>query len=147
MVSANAEADSTSSSRIMTEVSGIKIPSASPIFLTEIGVHVLVGLVCVIAGIVAMLSEKQEGRHTMLGTIYFWSLAAVTNTPLGGVLEGGLSKKARIFARLRSRESMDDLTLPLKSPKLAIDVRPTVSALRCFHTSSSGFRSGEYGGR
>jgi hypothetical protein len=70
-------ANSTSSSHIMMEVLGIKIPSASPIFLTVIGLHVLVGLVCVIAGIVAMLSEKRKGRHTTLGTIYFWCLAAV----------------------------------------------------------------------
>jgi uncharacterized membrane protein len=70
-------ANSTSSSHIMTEVFGIKIPSASPIFLTVIGLHVLVGLVCVIAGIVAMPSEKRKGRHTTLGTIYFWCLAAV----------------------------------------------------------------------
>ena len=35
------------------------------------------GLVCVVAGIVAMLSRKQGGRHPQAGTIYYWALAIV----------------------------------------------------------------------
>src|SRR5271157_3487141 len=38
---------------------------------------------------------------------------------------------------------MDARTLALKSALSVIVMRPTVSALRCFHTSSSGLRSGE----
>jgi hypothetical protein len=37
-------------------------------------------LVCVIAGVVAMLSRKQSGRHPLAGTIYYWSLAIVAAT-------------------------------------------------------------------
>jgi hypothetical protein len=33
--------------------------------------------------------------------------------------------------------------LLLKSALLVVTMRPTVSALRCFHTNSSGLRSGE----
>ena len=60
-----------------TVVAGIPIPSTSPLFLAVVGLHVLVGLVCVIAGAIAMLSPKRIGRHPTFGTIYFWSLAAV----------------------------------------------------------------------
>jgi hypothetical protein len=58
-------------------VAGIPIPSASPTFLAIVGFHVLAGLVCVIAGAVAMLSPKGRGRHSDFGRVYFWGLAAV----------------------------------------------------------------------
>ena len=50
---------------------GIPIPSTSPTFLIVVALHVLVGLVCVIAGAVAMLSPKRSGRHPTFGTIYY----------------------------------------------------------------------------
>jgi hypothetical protein len=58
-------------------VAGIPIPSTSPVFLAVVGLHVLVGLVCVIAGAVAMLSPKRAGRHPTFGTIYYWGLVVV----------------------------------------------------------------------
>jgi uncharacterized membrane protein len=58
-------------------VAGLPIPSTSPIFLTVVGLHVLVGLLCVVAGAIAMLSPKRSGRHPTFGTIYYWSLVAV----------------------------------------------------------------------
>jgi hypothetical protein len=60
-----------------TIVAGIAVPSTSPVFLTVVGVHVLIGLACVIAGAVAMLSPKRSGRHPEFGNIYFWSLTAL----------------------------------------------------------------------
>jgi len=42
-----------------------------------VGLHVLVGLVCVVAGAIAMLSPKRSGRHPTFGAIYYWSLVAV----------------------------------------------------------------------
>lgn len=60
-----------------TVVLGIPIPSTSPTFLAIVALHVLVGLVCVIAGAVAMLSPKRSGRHPIFGTIYYWSLVVV----------------------------------------------------------------------
>jgi uncharacterized membrane protein len=59
-------------------VAGIPLPSDAPLFLAFIAVHVAAGLVCVIAGTVAMLSPKQSGRHPQAGTIYYWSLAMVS---------------------------------------------------------------------
>jgi hypothetical protein len=60
-----------------TVVLGIPIPSTSPIFLTVVALHVLVGLVCVLAGAIAMLSPKCSGRHPTFGTIYYWALVVV----------------------------------------------------------------------
>ena len=62
-------------------------------------------------------------------------------------MSDGFWKKDRIFSALRCKESMDDFTFFLKSARLVMEARPTVSALRCFQTNSSGLRSGEYGGR
>jgi hypothetical protein len=56
---------------------GIPIPSSSPFFLTTLAVHVMAGLVCVIAGGVAMLSPKRAGRHPSAGAVYYWSLVVV----------------------------------------------------------------------
>jgi hypothetical protein len=56
---------------------GIPIPSSSPVFLALVTGHVVVGLGCVIAGLVAMLSPKRPGRHPTAGTLYYWSLALV----------------------------------------------------------------------
>jgi hypothetical protein len=60
-----------------TVVLGIPIPSSSPGFLWLVGVHVAAGVVCVVAGIVAMLSTKRAGRHPLAGTVYYWSLLVV----------------------------------------------------------------------
>jgi hypothetical protein len=60
-----------------TVIAGVEVPSASPLFLGVVGIHVLVGLIAVIAGVVAMLSAKRPGRHPRFGTIYFWSLAVI----------------------------------------------------------------------
>lgn len=61
----------------ITIVAGIPIPSVSPVFLVIVGIHVLVGIVCVVTGIVAMLSTKGRGRHSNFGTIYYRCLLAV----------------------------------------------------------------------
>jgi hypothetical protein len=58
-------------------VGGIPLPSDAPLFLTLIALHVAAGLTCVVAGVVAMLSRKQRGRHPLAGTIYYWALAIV----------------------------------------------------------------------
>jgi hypothetical protein len=58
-------------------VLGIPIPSSSPLFLSIVAIHVLAGLVCTVAGIVAMLAPKRAGRHPSAGTVYYWSLVVV----------------------------------------------------------------------
>ena len=61
----------------ITNIAGIEIPSTDPTFLAVVGVHVLLGLACMVTGAVAMLSQKHPGRHPRYGTIYFWCLAGV----------------------------------------------------------------------
>jgi len=48
-----------------------------PVFLTVVGVHILLGLACTVTGAAAMLSQKRRGRHPRYGTIYYWCLAGV----------------------------------------------------------------------
>lgn len=61
-----------------TTVAGIEIPSTDPVFLTVVlGVHIPLGLACVGIGAIAILSQKRRGRHSNLGTIYFWCLLAL----------------------------------------------------------------------
>src|SRR5579862_3758649 len=67
----------------VTNIAGIPIPSTHPAFLSIVGVHILLGLVCVVAGIAAMLSEKCQGNHPRFGTMYFWCLAGVFLTASG----------------------------------------------------------------
>jgi FtsH-binding integral membrane protein len=64
----------------LTRVAGIEIPSVDPVFLTLVGIHVVLGLVVIVAGAVAMLSSKRAGRHPTAGSIYFWALAALAAT-------------------------------------------------------------------
>jgi hypothetical protein len=59
-------------------VAGLEIPSADPVFLAVIfGVHIPLGLACVVIGAAAMFSQKRRGRHSKLGTIYFWCLLSL----------------------------------------------------------------------
>jgi len=67
----------------ITDIAGIEIPSTNPVFLTVVGIHILLGLACVITGAIAMLSQKAAGRHPRNGTIYFWCLAGVFLTMAG----------------------------------------------------------------
>jgi uncharacterized membrane protein len=45
--------------------------------------HIVVGIVCVLAGASAMLSHKGRGRHSTFGTLYYWCLATVVATATG----------------------------------------------------------------
>ncbi|HKW55169.1 MAG TPA: hypothetical protein VJO12_15855 [Stellaceae bacterium] len=60
-----------------TLVLGIPVPSADPVFLAIVGIHVLFGLAAMIVGAVAMLSRKGRGRHSRFGMVYFWCLFGV----------------------------------------------------------------------
>jgi hypothetical protein len=61
-------------------VGGIPIPSDDPVFLSILAVHVAAGLVCVVAGMVAMLSSKRPGHHPIAGAVYYWYLSVVFAT-------------------------------------------------------------------
>jgi hypothetical protein len=58
-------------------VAGIEIPSTDPFFLVVVGIHILLGLTCVIVGALAMLSMKRRARHSRFGTVYYWFLLAL----------------------------------------------------------------------
>ena len=58
-------------------LTGIVVPCDSSIFLAILAIHIPSGIVCVLAGLIALLSKKQPGRHPMYGTIYYWSLSVV----------------------------------------------------------------------
>jgi len=61
-----------------TTIAGIVIPSTDPAFLAVIaGVHIPLGIACVVAGAVAMLLRKRRGRHSTFGSIYFWCVLAL----------------------------------------------------------------------
>jgi uncharacterized membrane protein len=60
-----------------TVIAGIEVPSTDPVFLAIVGIHIPLGLLCVVTGAIAMLSNKGRGRHTTFGTVYFWCLFAV----------------------------------------------------------------------
>lgn len=98
-----------------TDIAGIEIPSANPVFLTVVGIHVLLGLACVVTGAIAMLSPKRRGRHPRNGTIYFWCLAGafLTAAALAAVrwaqdyhlfVLGALSFAAAYFGRRARQE-------------------------------------------
>jgi len=80
----------------VTVVAGLPIPSTSPLFLAVVGVHVLAGLVCVVAGAAAMLSPKRAGRHPRFGTIYYAGLAGVFLTA-GGLAAMRWREDYRLF--------------------------------------------------
>lgn len=61
-----------------TFILGIEIPSTDPVFVGVIvGLHIPLGIACVVVGAVAMLSEKGRGRHSTAGRVYFWCLLAL----------------------------------------------------------------------
>jgi len=56
---------------------GIEIPSSDPLFLSVVvGIHIPLGLACIIFGAITMLSEKRRGRHSKIGKVYYWCLLA-----------------------------------------------------------------------
>ena len=61
-------------------IAGIPIPSASPVFLAVVAVHIVAGLTAVTTGIVAMLSDKGPGRHPSLGLWYYRSVVLTSIT-------------------------------------------------------------------
>jgi len=58
-------------------LTGIVVPCDSSIFLAILAIHIPTGMICVLAGLVALLSKKRPTRHPTFGTIYYWSLSVV----------------------------------------------------------------------
>jgi hypothetical protein len=66
-----------------TIVFGVPVPSIDPGFLAVVRLHILVGVACVLSGLVAMLSRKRRGRHSTSGTLYYWCLAVLVASASG----------------------------------------------------------------
>jgi uncharacterized membrane protein len=66
-----------------TIVFGVPVPSVDPAFLAVVRFHILIGIVCVLAGLMAMLSRKGRGRHSTLGNFYYWMLAVLVASGIG----------------------------------------------------------------
>jgi len=58
-------------------VLGIAVPNESPTFLVLVVVHVTIALAAVVAGLGAMSATKGIGRHSRLGSLYYWLLCGV----------------------------------------------------------------------
>ena len=93
-----------------TIVFGVPVPSDNKLFLAIVVIHILLGIICVISGIVAMLSKKGSPVHMRSGKVYYWVLLLVFITviplsimrwPLNNHLLalGGLSFLAAYFGR------------------------------------------------
>jgi len=66
------------------EIDGLLIPDAGGVFLAALAVHVLAGVVCVVAGAAAASARKRPGRHPRAGTVYVCGLLGLVLT--AGVL-------------------------------------------------------------
>ena len=73
------------------DIGGIEVPDNRPVFLAALAVHVLAGLVSVVAGARAALARKQPGWHPRAGRVY-----------LAGI--SGIFATATVLAALRWRE-------------------------------------------
>jgi hypothetical protein len=77
-----------------TIVFGIPVPSADPVFLAVVRFHILVGIVCVVAGVVAMLSSKGRGPAFDVWNALLLVLSnrcRFSDRPVRGALGGELS--------------------------------------------------------
>jgi hypothetical protein len=90
----------------VTNIVGIAIPSTDPTFLIVVGVHVLLGVSCTVAGIIAMLSQKRAGRHPRFGNLFLVSGRCLCDHDgLGcGALGGGLLSLAAPYLGRKARQ-------------------------------------------
>ena len=51
---------------LSSEIFGLPLPDAGPVFTTALVIHILCGLTAVIAGALAATARKRPGRHSML---------------------------------------------------------------------------------
>lgn len=56
---------------------GVPLPSDSPLFLAVVGVHILLGLGCVVSGAAVFFQRKGTKRHVVWGRLYFFGICGV----------------------------------------------------------------------
>ncbi len=59
------------------DIGGIEVPDSRPLFLAALAVHVIAGLVSVIAGARAALARKRPGWHPRAGRVYLVGLSMI----------------------------------------------------------------------
>lgn len=62
---------------LAAQVPAIAISTDGVVFTGALGCHIAAGLTCVVTGALATTAAKRAGRHTVAGSVYFWSLAVV----------------------------------------------------------------------
>jgi uncharacterized membrane protein len=63
-----------------SDIVGLPVPDAGPIFAAALAVHIVSGLTAVIAGALAATARKRAGRHPRAGRVYLWALGCVLAT-------------------------------------------------------------------
>lgn len=59
------------------DIGGIEVPDSRPLFLAVLAVHVIAGLVSVIAGARAALARKRPGWHPRAGRVYLAGISGI----------------------------------------------------------------------
>jgi hypothetical protein len=59
------------------DIGGIEVPDSRPLFLAALAVHVIAGLVSVIAGARAALARKRPGWHPRAGRVYLVGISGI----------------------------------------------------------------------
>ena len=65
---------------LSSEIFGLPLPDAGPVFATALVIHILCGLTAVIAGALAATARKRPGRHPPAGRVYLWALGGTFTT-------------------------------------------------------------------
>jgi hypothetical protein len=65
---------------LISDIFGLPIPNAGPVFDTALVIHILSGLTAVTAGALAATARKRPGRHPRAGRVYLWALGGVFTT-------------------------------------------------------------------
>ena len=65
---------------LSSDLFGLPIPDAGPIFAVAVTIHIGAGLTAVVAGAVAATARKRRGRHPRAGRVYLWALTATAAT-------------------------------------------------------------------
>jgi hypothetical protein len=63
-----------------SDLFGLPIPAAGPIFAVAVTIHIGAGLTAVVAGALAATARKCRGRHPRAGRVYLWALTATAAT-------------------------------------------------------------------
>jgi hypothetical protein len=62
---------------LATDIFGLPVPAAGPVFFAALTVHILAAITCIAAGLLAATARKRPGRHPRSGRVYLCALGAV----------------------------------------------------------------------